>query len=379
MKMKILSIMVVMLFLPLVAALPSDAQLEKPNWSVGDYWEYSGTYVGTASMAFENNTLKSTIDSTVSLRVDVKSIEVKNINGRYMGCYITDVTSSIGGTYTYKFGQQSYSGNFEFSVNGTNWFSTENLSIVKSDINVGININIPNVPQTLTTETDYNPPLDFMNFPVEEGEKWTSSTTATTTYMGGEPSSAPLSFSFECTGKSGDRYIIKTDYIPFIGDLIPINNTLILWSDSKGMIDSVRGQSPEQNLRIDLTDYKYEGQADIPPDAKFSYDRSNPSVGDVVTFDGSASTDTDGSIVFYQWNFGDGYNGTGRVVTHQYGAKGTYSVTLTVMDNYGQSDTYTKSITVSGGGGGGGSTPGFEMLPLLAAMFAVALLLRKRK
>ncbi|MCD6299303.1 MAG: PKD domain-containing protein [Thermoplasmata archaeon] len=383
MKIKMLSIMVAMLFLPLVAvALPSDAQLEKPNWGVGDYWVYSGSYSGTASMAFENSTLQSNIDSTVSLRVDVKDIEVKNIDGKYMGCYITDVESSVGGTYTYKFGQQSYSGNFKFSVNGTSWFSTDDLAIVKSDIEVTIDINIPNVPKTLSTDTDYGPPFDFMDFPVSEGERWTASTTAKTSYMGGEPTPTPLSFSFECTGTAGDKYIIRTDYIPFIGDLIPINNTLILWSDSKGMIDSVRGNSPDQNLQISLTDYRYEGQEDVPPDAKFSYDRSSPSVGDIITFDGSASTDTDGSISFYQWDFGDGYDATGSVVTHQYGAKGNYTVTLTVIDNYGQSDTYTKTITVSGasvGGGGGGSTPGFGMMSLLVAMFAVALLVMKRK
>lgn len=383
MKIKILSIMVVALFLPLVAALPSDAQLEKPNWGIGDYWVYSGSYIGTASMVFENSTLESTIDSTVSLRVDVNDISVKNIDGDYMGCYILDVASSIGGTYTYKFGQQSYSGSFEFSVNGTSWFSTDDLSIVKSDIEVTIDINIPNLPSTLSTETDYSPPFDFMDFPVTEGEKWTSSTTTKTSYMGGEPTSTPISFSFECTGTAGDKYIIKTDYIPFIGDLIPINNTLILWSDSKGMIDSIRGNSPDQNLQISLTDYRYEGQADIPPDAEFSYDRSEPSVGDVITFDGSASADTDGSITIYQWDFGDGYDGTGSVVTHQYGAKGNYTVTLKVIDNYGQSDTYSKVITVSGGGigggGGGGSTPGFETVSLFIAMLAVAILLAKRR
>ncbi len=382
MKIKILSIMVVAIFLPLVAALPSDgAQLEKPNWSTGDFWEYSGTYIGTASMAFENSTLQSTIDSTVSLRIDVIDVEVQEINGKYVGCYVLDVGSSITGTYTYKFGNQPpLHGNFDFSVNGTSLFSTDDLSIINSDIDVGININIPNVPQTLSTETDYNPPFDFMDFPVTTGEKWTSSCTATTTYMGGEPSSAPLSFSFECTGKAGNRYIIKTDYIPFIGELIPINNTLILWSESEGMIDSIRGQSPEQNLQVDLIDYEYEGKEDVAPEAEFSYDRTNPSVGDVITFDASSSTDSDGSITFYQWNFGDEHDGAGRVVTHQYGAEGNYNVTLTVIDNYGQSDSYFKGIGISGTGdsSGGSSTPGFGAIPAFLTIFVIILLLKKR-
>jgi len=358
MKVKIISIMAILLLLPLVAALPSDAQLEKPNWSKGDYWVYSGRYDGTASMSVENMTLTSTIDSTVSLKVYVNDVQVRQINGKYVGCYLLDITSTISGTYTYELGQQPP---------------------YDSNINVGVDINIPNIPQMLSTETDYDPPFDFMQFPVSVGEKWTSSTTTTTTYMGGEPSTAQISFSFECTGTSGDRYIIKTDYIPFIGDLIPINNTLILWSDSKGMIDEIRGQSSEQTLNIELTDYKYEAKANLPPTAKFSYTPSTPSVGSIVTFDASSSNDTDGNIAFYQWDFGDGIEGTGRVVTHQYGSGGSYTVTLTIIDNYGESDTYSKVVEVSGSSGGGGSTPGFEVVPLLISLLAAAMFLHRKQ
>ncbi|MEA2054752.1 MAG: PKD domain-containing protein [Candidatus Thermoplasmatota archaeon] len=382
MELKMLSILIVMLLLPLAAALPStNAQLEKPNWSKGDFWEYSGTYVGTASMDFENATLFSTIDSDVSLRIDVKSVEIKEINGKYVGCYVLDVKSSVSGTYTYKFGQQQYSGSFDFSVNGTSLFATDNLSIINSDIIVNVDINVPNVPNTLSTETDYTPPFDFMDFPVVKGEKWTSSCTATTIYMGGGPSSAPISFSFECTDKVGDRYIIRTDYVPFIGDLIPINNTLILWSESKGMIDSIRGQSQEQNIQINLINSSYEGKENVAPEAKFSYDRADPSVGDVITFDGRSSTDSDGNIAFYQWNFGDGYGRTGSVIAHQYGSKGNYTVTLTVIDDYGQSDTYSKEVEVSGTGSSSGSssTPGSEVMPLLLALLAIVLLMKKRR
>ncbi len=49
------------------------------------------------------------------------------------------------------------------------------------------------------------------------------------------------------------------------------------------------------------------------------------------TFDGSASSDGDGSIVQYQWNFGDGTTATGPVASRTYTANGTYDVTLTVV------------------------------------------------
>ncbi|MFW9870420.1 MAG: PKD domain-containing protein, partial [Candidatus Thorarchaeota archaeon] len=57
------------------------------------------------------------------------------------------------------------------------------------------------------------------------------------------------------------------------------------------------------------------------------------------------STDPDGTIVSYEWNFMDGSNGTGQSTTHVYGVAGTYYVTLTVTDNDGGKDTDTVVIT----------------------------------
>ena len=66
------------------------------------------------------------------------------------------------------------------------------------------------------------------------------------------------------------------------------------------------------------------------------------------SFDGSASTDPDGTISSYAWTFGDNATGTGQTATHTYGASATYNVTLTVTDNLGQSTAATKQVPVSG-------------------------------
>ena len=57
------------------------------------------------------------------------------------------------------------------------------------------------------------------------------------------------------------------------------------------------------------------------------------SVGKKMSFSGADSTDDDGRIVSYAWDFGDGTTGSGKSVTHVYKAAGSYKVTLTVTDD----------------------------------------------
>lgn len=83
--------------------------------------------------------------------------------------------------------------------------------------------------------------------------------------------------------------------------------------------------------------------ANVIPTAAFT---TTP--GDLdLSVDGSASTDDDGDIASYAWNFGDGGTAAGVKATHTYGAAGTYTVTLTVIDDKGGRDTETKSVTVA--------------------------------
>jgi FOG: PKD repeat len=57
--------------------------------------------------------------------------------------------------------------------------------------------------------------------------------------------------------------------------------------------------------------------------------------GNTVMFDAGGSSDKDGSIAKYDWDFGDGTKATGATASHQYASANSYSVTLTVIDNAG--------------------------------------------
>ncbi|WP_313408297.1 PKD domain-containing protein [Aeromicrobium sp.] len=69
--------------------------------------------------------------------------------------------------------------------------------------------------------------------------------------------------------------------------------------------------------------------------------------GASVAFDASGSSDPDGSIASYAWNFGDGETGTGVSPTHVYDESGTYVVTLTVTDDANATATTTRMVNVA--------------------------------
>jgi len=87
------------------------------------------------------------------------------------------------------------------------------------------------------------------------------------------------------------------------------------------------------------------GPVNQPPNASFTY--SCTDLG--CTFDGTGSSDSDGSIVGYDWTFGDGATATGSTTNHTYDASGTYTVTLTVTDDGGATGSDSQSVTVDDG------------------------------
>ena len=84
-----------------------------------------------------------------------------------------------------------------------------------------------------------------------------------------------------------------------------------------------------------------------PPTASFT---ATPATGPpplAVTLDASASRDSDGSIVTYAWDFGNGSTGTGRSVDYTYADSGAFEVSLTVTDDDGAQAGARNEIVVN--------------------------------
>lgn len=88
------------------------------------------------------------------------------------------------------------------------------------------------------------------------------------------------------------------------------------------------------------------GPVNAPPTASFT----DACTDLTCAFDGSASSDSDGSVASHSWDFGDGSTATGATPSHTYATGGGYTVKLTVTDNDGATSSTSRSVTVTASG-----------------------------
>ncbi len=90
-----------------------------------------------------------------------------------------------------------------------------------------------------------------------------------------------------------------------------------------------------------LANYQTNGEL-VGPDAQFTYQAQSTSIEFT-----DASTDSDGTIESWSWDFGDGQVSSEQNPTHVYQEDGSYTVSLAVTDNDGLTATHSISVTVS--------------------------------
>jgi YD repeat-containing protein len=92
----------------------------------------------------------------------------------------------------------------------------------------------------------------------------------------------------------------------------------------------------------------------LPPTASFTATPSVVVKGEPISFSGAGSSDPDGTIAKYEWDFdGNGTyetnGGSNPVISHSYSTPGTYTVGLRVTDNGGKTATTTRPVSVNSG------------------------------
>ncbi|CAD7769060.1 Periplasmic copper-binding protein (NosD) [Candidatus Methanoperedenaceae archaeon GB37] len=118
------------------------------------------------------------------------------------------------------------------------------------------------------------------------------------------------------------------------------NYTMRIDYDGDGEIDEEK--SPDVNETIEMNK---------PPTASFTHTPENPVINQSITFNASSSYDPDGTIVSYEWDFGDGNvtKTTEETINHSYSEAGRYTVNLTVTDNDCLTNSITKNVLVGCG------------------------------
>src|SRR5665648_119868 len=160
---------------------------------------------------------------------------------------------------------------------------------------------------------------------------------------------APLEISFNASNSSdSDGSIVSYTWDfkdGYTGNGVTVNHTfssigsynvLLTVTDGKGATDTTT-----KNITITET------LSNQSPIASFTATPTSGVAPLAVSFNASSSSDSDGSIVSYTWDFKDGNTGNGQTINHTFSSTGSYNVMLTVLDNEGATDTTTKNITIT--------------------------------
>ena len=188
-----------------------------------------------------------------------------------------------------------------------------------------INITWQNEPPTAVVSPDYTevPEGTLVNL---DGSASTDSDDGIVSYQWSQVEGEPVSLS----GSTSAVTTFKAPKSDPLGKNIKLKLTVKDHGGLQGEAESFVYVSSSSN------------ESNNSPEARFDYVYGKK----VATFT-DLSEDSDGTIVSWHWDFGDGQASTEKNPEHRYTKFGVYSVTLTVTDNGGASHSASKSVTVS--------------------------------
>jgi len=232
--------------------------------------------------------------------VDGDSLTIISVTQPYHG------NSSTDGNYVYYTPAANYSGSDSFTYtigDGNGGFDTATVFVTVTGVNdvpTAAFTYEPTVPTTqdliMFNSTSYDPDGDIINWTWSFGDG-----------------------NFSYTKNTLHRYVNDGMY-----------TVTLSVRDRNGSTDSA-----SSNVSV----------TNVPPMVMFIYSPLNPTRLDTIQFN-DTSTDLDGSVTSWYWEFGDGNTSTIQNPTHQYVQKGSYNVTLHVTDDDGDTNETTHQITV---------------------------------
>ncbi|PWT89417.1 MAG: hypothetical protein C5B54_08965 [Acidobacteria bacterium] len=164
----------------------------------------------------------------------------------------------------------------------------------------------------------------------------------------------------EATAGQADvtAHIIGTNFTGIVvvdlGPGIDMKHTTLMSPTKIEVVFSVRPDATPGPRQVMVTSTSGTGESDtvfsignnVLPVASFTLSPLSAGENAPINFDASGSTDSDGTVQSYDWDFGDGATGSGKTVTHSYTSAGTFTVTLTVTDNSGGKASSTKTVEI---------------------------------
>ncbi len=203
------------------------------------------------------------------------------------------------------------------------------------------------------SESPYFSPFCFNLSPTTEPELMAVMKTTSDVLTG----DTPFSVSLDATNSAGNIASYTWDF----GDGISATGNQVSHTYTKAgtysailIVTGASGAMSQSSLTITatsppgiLTDTASPTPPNTPPKAIISASASVGEAPFTAAFDGSESSDTEGAIASYSWNFGDGATASDVYASHTYTVAGTYTVALTVTDNQKKSSTIFTPIIIS--------------------------------